>query len=218
MVSSVVNKNWPRNFGRLVSLILHDMAGPVGATGNGLDLARETKSAEALELAVSSARSAAQRLDFHRLAFGLASDAMIETGMLLRAFQGQFHDSGHDIQFQAKHDFTRQDGQTIALIAWLLARQLPRGGQIILEETVADQQRIWRVIGRGGKISPNLRLQELTSAPLTLESVHESADLVASLLGQILRNSKATTIWGDERDADGQVLAVFVSVTVALND
>jgi histidine phosphotransferase ChpT len=59
----------------LHSRVLHDLAGPIGAIANGLELARETGAAldaDAMQLVGMSARDLADRLRFYRVAFGLA--------------------------------------------------------------------------------------------------------------------------------------------------
>jgi len=59
----------------LCSRLCHDLAGPIGAVNNGLELIAELTAdgapdAEALDLVVHSARRAATELEFARLAFG----------------------------------------------------------------------------------------------------------------------------------------------------
>ena len=58
--------------GLVAARICHDLVGPVGAIGNGLDLVRELGSAEGDDLALiaDSAERAAALLKVHRLAFG----------------------------------------------------------------------------------------------------------------------------------------------------
>ena len=57
----------------LFSRLCHDLAGPIGAVGNGLELVSELSGgddAEALDLIAQSARQAGIELEFARLAFG----------------------------------------------------------------------------------------------------------------------------------------------------
>src|ERR1700752_1132598 len=58
----------------LASRLCHDLVGPLGAVGNGLELVAEDggMAAEALALAQRSAKRATSRLQFFRYAFGAA--------------------------------------------------------------------------------------------------------------------------------------------------
>lgn len=63
----------------LHSRVLHDLAGPVGAICNGLELAKESGGAldaDAMQLVAMSARDLAERVRFYRVAFGLAPGAV----------------------------------------------------------------------------------------------------------------------------------------------
>src|SRR5262245_66554930 len=60
----------------LCSRLCHDLVGPVGAIGNGLEVLADEDDAEmrrqAIELLTFSAEEASRRLKFYRLAFGAA--------------------------------------------------------------------------------------------------------------------------------------------------
>ena len=63
----------------LHSRVLHDLAGPVGAISNGLELAKESGGAldaDAMQLVAMSARDLSERVRFYRVAFGLAPGAI----------------------------------------------------------------------------------------------------------------------------------------------
>jgi histidine phosphotransferase ChpT len=63
----------------LCSKLCHDLVGPVGAVNNGVELVREMGAGmdkEAMDLVATSARQVAERLQFFRVAFGLASGAI----------------------------------------------------------------------------------------------------------------------------------------------
>jgi histidine phosphotransferase ChpT len=59
----------------LISKMTHDLAGPIGATENGLELLEEDGSfaADALSIARQSARNVSSRLRYYRLAYGSSS-------------------------------------------------------------------------------------------------------------------------------------------------
>ncbi len=59
----------------LASRLCHDLVGPIGAVNNGMELLEDEDlgmSDDAIELAASSARQAANLLQFFRLAYGMA--------------------------------------------------------------------------------------------------------------------------------------------------
>jgi len=66
-----------RILGLLSSRLCHDLAGPIGAVNNGLEMLAEEDSGmydEALELAVSTARRVSDVVRFYRLAYGKDGD------------------------------------------------------------------------------------------------------------------------------------------------
>ncbi len=60
----------------LTSRLCHDLVGPIGAVNNGMELLEDEDlgmSDDAIQLSASSARQAANLLQFYRLAYGMAS-------------------------------------------------------------------------------------------------------------------------------------------------
>jgi histidine phosphotransferase ChpT len=63
----------------LHSRVLHDLAGPVGAIANGLELAKDmggSLDTDAMQLVAMSIKDLSERLRFYRVAFGLAPGAV----------------------------------------------------------------------------------------------------------------------------------------------
>ncbi len=59
----------------LASRLCHDLVGPIGAVNNGMELLEDEDlgmSDDAIQLSASSARQAANILQFYRLAYGMA--------------------------------------------------------------------------------------------------------------------------------------------------
>ncbi len=59
----------------LASRLCHDLVGPIGAVNNGMELLEDEDlgmSEDAIQLSASSARQAANLLQFYRLAYGMA--------------------------------------------------------------------------------------------------------------------------------------------------
>ena len=60
----------------LASRLCHDLVGPIGAVNNGMELLEDEDlgmSEDAIQLSATSARQAANLLQFYRLAYGMAS-------------------------------------------------------------------------------------------------------------------------------------------------
>src|SRR5262245_14012335 len=66
----------------LCSRLCHDLVSPIGAINNGVELLEEFGgggSDEAMGLIASSGRQAARRLQFYRVAFGLAGSQVVQS-------------------------------------------------------------------------------------------------------------------------------------------
>jgi histidine phosphotransferase ChpT len=122
----------------LCSRLCHDLAGPVGAVGAGIDMLRDGAGddAEARELVAFGARQLAARLDFYRIAFGFGGAAqhfswagvrtltqrLFEGGRVMAEFKTPAADGGGEVA---------PDVFRLALLLILLgAEALPRGGGI----------------------------------------------------------------------------------------
>jgi histidine phosphotransferase ChpT len=148
----------------LHSRVLHDLAGPVGAVTNGLELAREASlDADAMQLVNDSARDMAERLRFYRVAFGLAPGAiktLRETRDLLTPCV--IGPRNKVIWPEADHATAWPYGDTalkllLNMIA-LAVESLPRGGAI---EVFIEQQgsSVGLIVTAGGQ---NVRLEAPT--------------------------------------------------------
>ena len=154
----------------LHSRVLHDLAGPVGAISNGLELAKESGGAldaDAMQLVAMSARDLSERVRFYRVAFGLAPGA-IKT---LR--------EGRDLLTPAvigprnKVVWPEADGpaawpfgdESLKLLLNLIALggdSLPRGGSIEVFVEPAQQQLRFTIVAQG----QGVRVEEATLAAM----------------------------------------------------
>src|SRR5688572_20040498 len=154
----------------LHSRVLHDLAGPVGAISNGLELAKESGGAldaDAMQLVAMSARDLSERVRFYRVAFGLAPGA-IKT---LR--------EGRDLLTPAvigprnKIVWPEADGpaawpfgdESLKLLLNLIALggdSLPRGGSIEVFVEPAQQQLRFTIVAQG----QGVRVEEATLAAM----------------------------------------------------
>lgn len=116
------------------SRICHDLASPLGAIANGLELLSLSglgKSAE-LSLIQDSLRGAVATLDLSRLAFGRADPGDMVDAHDLHSILAAYYASRPRmaLDWQVAGPLDRPHAQIIVLLCLGLERALPRGGQI----------------------------------------------------------------------------------------
>ena len=121
----------------LCSRVCHDVISPVGAIANGLEVLEDEDDEEmkkvAMDLVRRSARQAAAKLQFCRIAFGAAGSAgasldLGEAGDMAKAFVG---DEKVKLDWQAPRE-TRPKGEVKLLLNMMLLGMsaVPRGGMV----------------------------------------------------------------------------------------
>jgi histidine phosphotransferase ChpT len=154
----------------LHSRVLHDLAGPVGAISNGLELAKESGGAldaDAMQLVAMSARDLSERVRFYRVAFGLAPGA-IKT---LR--EGRDLLTAAVIGPRNKIVWPEADGpaawpfgdESLKLLLNMIAlggESLPRGGSIEVFVEPGQQQLKFTIVAQG----QGVRVEENTLAAM----------------------------------------------------
>lgn len=128
----------------LCSRVCHDLISPVGAIANGLELMddpemdAETKET-ALAMVRTSARTAAARLKFCRIAFGAAGSAgavidLSEAGEIAKAFVAE--EKRVQLEWNAPRENRPKQQVKLALNMVLMALAgIPRGGTVTLTAT-----------------------------------------------------------------------------------
>ena len=156
--------------GLVAARICHDLAGPLGAIGNALELAGRLggPGAEDQALLAESAAAAAARLSLYRLAFAAASGGQMVRGAelgirLVGALAGPRLALSHALPER----LARAEARVIALAALCLLHALPKGGEI----AVAAGGGVWRVQARG----PVCALDEALRVALAGGCVAETA-------------------------------------------
>jgi histidine phosphotransferase ChpT len=163
----------------LCSRVCHDVISPVGAIANGLEVLEDEDDEEmqkvAMDLVRRSAKQAAAKLQFCRIAFGAAGSAgalldLGEAGDMAKAFVG---DEKVKLDWQAPRE-TRPKGEVKLLLNMMLLGMsaVPRGGMV----TVAIEGRfpIVRAVGDAARIPE--KISQL------LNGNFDSADLDARLV------------------------------------
>jgi len=141
----------------ICSKLCHDLAGSVGAVNNGVELlAEETDPVmreEALRLVAQSARDAARRLAFFRLALGASGglDDAMPAAELVRVAADYF--TGGRVTLLPPEGplpaaLPKPLGKALLLGLWAMAGALPRGGQVRLVAGGDD----WRIEAAGAMV------------------------------------------------------------------
>lgn len=201
----------------LCSRICHDLAGPVGAVSNGLELAREmaeSMDTEALDLVDLSARKMFERLRFFRVAFGFAQGA-IRT-------QGEARDlvTPAVIGERCTFDWPEADpagalpvgdqGLKLMLNLSLLAGEcLPRGGEVTAAVAAQGDKTAITLTASG----QGARLEEDVRRAIDLEATAEeiTPKSAPGLLAGVLARHLGGSVSVDLTMTDRAVLAATVS-------
>ena len=122
----------------LCSRLCHDLIGPVGAIGNGLEvLADEQDEAmreQAMALVSQSAEQATRKLRFYRLAFGAATSGGADLAEARRAAEEIFADGKIKLAWPAQSvPLERPQLKLLLNLVLAGAEALPRGGDLAVD-------------------------------------------------------------------------------------
>ncbi|WP_169568111.1 histidine phosphotransferase family protein [Sneathiella limimaris] len=151
------------------SKLCHDIIGPVGAVNNGIELLQDESNADmreqAVELVSQSAGEAAARLQFYRLAYGLASGMGAEVSVrdaraLCRSFLsfGKVELDWPD-EAGGAENLPKEAIKVICNLTAIAAGALSRGGKLVVSGDVADGN--WSFEFRAAGMRAGLR-EEIT--------------------------------------------------------
>lgn len=133
----------------LCARLCHDLVSPVSALGTAIDVLDDDDSAdmreEALELIRGSARQAAAKLEFARLAFGAGTSApgQVDTRELKRLVDGMFSTSKATIVWRvAAPSLSKAASRLLLNLVWLGVGAVPRGGEVVVEAANAMRMRV----------------------------------------------------------------------------
>ncbi|MPZ09957.1 MAG: hypothetical protein GEU89_07045 [Kiloniellaceae bacterium] len=159
----------------LASRLCHDLVGPIGAVGNGLELLADDEfgmAEDAMKLTASSARQASHILQFFRLAYGLA-------GAQVGADYSQLRDLSMALleTSRTKLDWTgvqapegAPDGIAKAVLNMIALghEALPRGGKLTVE-----------ILGGPGSVEARVTAagQDAHLRPESLSGLQDNVDL-----------------------------------------
>lgn len=149
----------PYNSAALANLVgsrlCHDLISPIGAIQNGLELmtlAGNEAMSDSLELKLveESCASATARIQYFRIAFGLANDMQsLNAQELARTAANYSAGSRCAIQSELQGDIERPDAQCLLLAALCCEAALPVGGTVSL----AGGDKRWTLTATGRRVS-----------------------------------------------------------------
>ena len=159
----------------LCSKLCHDLVGPVGAIGNGMELLAEEDlgmSDEALELTAHSTRRASAILQFYRIAYGLGqTERRQDPKFLAELATGLLGDSRVSLDWpdEAKTQLWPEGSGKLILNMIALAQEaLPTGGTVRVG--IAEN-------GGGAEISATAEGKDAGFNEATLEALSEGVTL-----------------------------------------
>lgn len=148
----------------VASRICHDVAGPLGAVANGLELlvlSGLPRSPE-LDLLSESVEGAVARLRFFRLAFGAPRGRAVGRSEVESILRGIERTSRLTYAWTASGDLPREEVKAAFLLLLCLESALPLGGSV----SVARDGEAWVFKGEGARLRPKPELWAGLSAPL----------------------------------------------------
>ena len=130
--------------------ICHDLANPIGAISNGLELMELSGASPSpeFELTANSVQNANAKLNFFRIAFGPTGAGELSPPEIIRTLREVFSSARCQIDWQLTENITRKDAKLLFLLIQCLSSALPRGGTILVSR-IADKTTL---IAKGDKV------------------------------------------------------------------
>jgi len=130
------------------SKLCHDIIGPVGAVNNGIELLQDESNADMRDQAISlvsqSAGEAAARLQFYRLAFGLAGGLGAEVSLRDARTLCRTHMSYGKVELDwpdeagGAENLSKDAIKVLCNLAAISSSALPRGGKLTVSGHIND--------------------------------------------------------------------------------
>jgi histidine phosphotransferase ChpT len=148
------------------SKVCHDVVGPIGAIGNGLEVLADTDDDSmrkfALDMIAKSTRTASAKLQFSRLAFGAAGgpDGEIDLRDAEAMAKGYVGDERHNLIWNATPAIRPKNEVKLLLNMIAIAMgTLPRGGDVVVSvENAGTLPRLEiRCTGQKARVSENVK-------------------------------------------------------------
>lgn len=182
----------------ITTRVCHDLAGPIGAFNNGVELLEEggeDMAAQAVELLAMSAREARAKLQLFRIAFGVVNYQGTANPEEVHQIVAQyFAHSKVKLEWQVAEDmtfFTTELRRMVACMVLVVAGSLLVGGVLKVRAQKTPTQMQVEVHGEGPKVKHDEEtLAILTSAEPPLQS--SSRAVPAHVLRYFAQNATAS--------------------------
>jgi histidine phosphotransferase ChpT len=155
------------------SRICHDLASPISAIQNGLELLElmGMQQGPELDLLKDSVKSATQRVEFFRLAYGQASaDVMISSSEVMRILDGTLGNGRTKVDWDISGDIPRESAKRSFLVLQCLDKVLPLGGDI----RITANGDAWQFSAKGKRLADDLTLLNALSSGVPAQNVAPS--------------------------------------------
>lgn len=171
------------------SRICHDLVNPLGAIGNGLELIQLSGQSDGPEfrLMSDSIESAAARLNFFRVAFGMpGADQRIASAQVRQILTSYYKDSRLQVAWLSEDNVLRAEARLAMLLVLCAETALPRGGNVDVRFGGAR----WVLTASGPRVAVDSDLWETVSGDaglgeMTAGHVHFAlAGEAAQMLGR----------------------------------
>lgn len=186
----------------IASRLCHDLISPIGAICNGLEVLRDEEDAamrsHALSLIEVSAHQAAARLEFARMAFGVASamGEKVDSAEAQRLTEGILSKGKVGLDWKLPGRAMPKEQLKLFLNLLHIAIDcIPRGGVL----SVSEDENTLRMEARGPKarLSPDIRVALFDSQPLEGGDARQIQPFFTQLLA---RAQGATLLTSDSED------------------
>ncbi|MGB0921435.1 MAG: histidine phosphotransferase family protein [Alphaproteobacteria bacterium] len=191
MADDISNKEVTDFSNRLSGLMLHDLASPLGAVANALELVNGSEGvrAEAVELLQDAAQDLIARHAFLRVAVagnraGSAGDG------LAKALGGYVEAREATFDWQPSTPLPSAEAiQMLALMVGIVARGLGRRDTLIITDTLEDRDWVVTVTAEGRRAKLTEGAEEILTGKANRAS--ETKDMFAELLARLLGGDRA---------------------------
>lgn len=190
----------------LCSRVCHDIISPVGAINNGLEVLEEDAGGDmqdfAMELIRKSARTASNKLQFARIAFGAAGSAgaEIDTGDAEKVAQGLMESEKASLTWNATRVLMGKNRVKLLLNLLLVANAaIPRGGEIALTIEGAPDAPSFRFVATGKNARLPADIEARLAGDLELDQLdaHVVQPVYAGMLARACAMSVTISLDGE---------------------
>ncbi|MFQ5438061.1 MAG: histidine phosphotransferase family protein [Paracoccaceae bacterium] len=185
--------DWPEMTALIGSRICHDLIGPLGAVGNGLELLVMSGIEPSPELSLigESIETANAKIRFFRVAYGNApAGSTIAQPEIRSVLDGYFAHSRLELVWHPSREVARREAKLLFLALQCIENALPHGGHIDVHHTGDG----WELLADGEKRRAEPHLWELLDGQRIEQHVSASQVQFALLAALTRRRNPALRV------------------------